>query len=307
MKTRFAAFAVALACVLPVHAQDRQSRLVVPVPAGGALDALARGLAGKLSTANERWVVDNRVGAETMIGSEYVAQSPADGRTVLVAGVTVVLAPLMRKTQLAPDSLRPVVQVSYSNYLLVVPAGSAIASAADLAAAAAARPDGLNCGAPPGPMGIGCTQLAQRLGGKVTAVPYPGVAPAVTAALGGHVDLLMVSAESVVKLVESGKLRAIAASSPITGMKAPLMSELWPGFAMEGFIGLFVPAATPDAEVKKLAAAVNQALADPAVASGMRDAGQEPVGGSPEEFAAKVNRTRAVYRDLLPRLGFEPR
>jgi len=200
-----------------------------------------------------------------------------------------------------------VVQVSYSRYALVASTQSEIRTAADLQRAAAASPKGLSCGAPPGPMGLGCAQLAQRLDGRVASIPYPGVAPAVTAILGGHVDLLMVSAESVVKLAETGKVRAIAVSSPVDGMQAPLMASLWPGFEMEGFIGLFVPSATPDAQVRRLAAAVNQALADPAFAASMREAGQEPVGGTPEEFAARVQRARGVYRELLPRLGIEPR
>ncbi|MBG9388110.1 Bug family tripartite tricarboxylate transporter substrate binding protein [Caenimonas aquaedulcis] len=292
-----------------VHAQDRTVRLVVPVPAGGSLDMLARGLATKLSTpGGETWVVDNRPGAETMIGSEAVARAPADGRTVLLAGSTLVLAPLTRRVNFSPvDELRPVVQLSYSNYLLVVPAESRIASAADVASAAASRPGGLNCGAPPGPMALACTQLGARLGGKVTPIPFAGVAPAVTATLGGHVDILFVSAESAVKLVEAGKLRVLAGSSPGIVGTHPVFPDVWPGFLMDGFIGLFVPAATPPDEVKRLNAAANHALNDPALAAAMHDAGQEPVGGTQEQFASHMQRTQALYADLIRKLGLGPR
>ncbi len=311
MKTLASSLLVALACAgVPAHAQDRVVRLVVPAPAGGSLDMLARGLASKLSTpAGDSWVVENRAGAETMIGTEAVARAVPDGRTVLLAGSTIVLAPLLRRVHFSPaDDLRPVVQLSYSNFLLVVPAESRIRSVADLAAAAGAQPQGLNCGAPPGPMALACAQLGGRLGGKVTAIPYPGVAPAVTAALGGHVDMLFVSAESAVKLVEAGKLRALASSS--RGMvpgAVPLFGDVWPGFLMDGFMGFFVPAATAPDEVARLAASANRALTDPAFAALMREAGQEPVGGTTERFAAHMKRTQALYTELIRKLGMEPR
>jgi tripartite-type tricarboxylate transporter receptor subunit TctC len=306
------AFAATLAwlCIAGAsQAQDKPPvRLVVPVPPAGSLDMLARGLAARLSTPNDAWIVENRAGADTMIGSEHVARAPADGRVILTAGATLVLAPLLRKMSYVPYAeLRPVVQLSYSHYMLVVPAASPITSVAELAAAAAGRPEGLSCGAPPGPMALGCAQLAGRLRGKVTAIPYPGVAPAVTAALGSHVDILFVSAENVSKLVETGKLRALAASSAAVAGKLPTFAQAWPGFLMDGYIGLFVPAATPAEEVRRIAAAANRVLAEPEFAALMRENGQEPVGGTPEEFAARVERTRAQYAELITRLGLDPR
>jgi tripartite-type tricarboxylate transporter receptor subunit TctC len=303
-KSLLCAIALALAPAWPALAQDRSVKLVVPVPAGGSLDMLARSLAAKMTSSGESWLVDNRAGAETMIGTELVARAPADGRTVLLTGSTIVLAPLQKRLNFSPaDELRPVVELSYSKYLLVVPADSRIASLADLAAAVSSRPEGINCGAPPGPMGLACAQLSGRLGGKVTAIPYPGVAPAVTATLGGHLDVLFVSAESAVKLVESGKLRALAASAPVAGVgRAPLFGEVWPGFAMEGFIGLFVPSATPADEVRRLVTVVNQALSAPDLVAIMREAGQEPVGGTTEQFSAHMQRARAQYADVLRKL-----
>ena len=310
MKILLPTLLIALACAaLPVQAQDRPVRLVVPVPAAGSLDMLARALAAKLSApGGDNWIVENRAGAETMIGTEAVARAAPDGRTVLLAGSTIVLAPLTRRVNFSPaEELRPVVQLSYSNYLLVVPAESRITSVAQLAGAAGARAEGLSCGAPPGPMGLACAQLAGRLGGKVTAIPYPGVAPAVNAALGGHVDMLFVSAESAVKLVEAGKLRALAASAPGVVAAVPVFADAWPGFVMDGFMGLFVPTATPPDEIRRLNALANRALADPAFATLMREAGQEPVGGPTERFAAHMQRTQALYSDLIRKLGMEPR
>jgi tripartite-type tricarboxylate transporter receptor subunit TctC len=307
----FATAAVALAMAIPVAslAQERVVKLVVPVPAGGSLDMLARAIAGKLSESrSESWVVDNRAGAETMIGTELVARAPADGKSVLLTGSTIVLAPLMRRLSFSPaEELRPVIELSYSNYALVVPADSPIRTLADLASAAASRPNGLNCGAPPGPMGLACAQLSSRMDRKVTTVPYAGVAPAVTAVLGGHVDILFVSAESINKLVEVGKLRALAASSPAVAGRAPLFADAWPGFVMEGFIGLFVPAATPADEVRRLAVATNAVLANPTIAATMRESGQEPVGGTTEQFAARMQKAQAQYAELIRKLDLGPK
>ncbi len=285
-------------------------RLVLPVPAGGSFELLARGLASRLSApGGDTWLVENRPGAETMIGSEAVARSAPDGRTVLMAGATLTLVPLMRPVNFSPAvELQPVVQLSSASFLLVVPTESPIRSAADLMAAARAKPQGLNCGAPPGPMGLACAQLAMRSDGKVTGIPYPGIAPAIAALMGGHLDMLFVTSESVVKFVESGKMRALAASATgVVSGPVPLFADAWPGFLMDGFIGLFVPAGTPPDEVRKLNAAANRALADPAFAALLREAGQEPVGGTSEQFAARMQRTRLLYGDLLRKLGTSPR
>jgi tripartite-type tricarboxylate transporter receptor subunit TctC len=310
MNMPIVALLIALACaVSPVHAQERAHRLVVPVPAGGSLDMLARALAAKLSIpGGDHWTVENRAGAETMIGTEVVARAAPDGRTVLLTGSTVVLAPLIRKVNFSPAAeLRPVVQLSYSHYLLVVPAYSPVTSVAQLAIAAAEWPQGLSCGAPPGPMGLACAQLGNRLAGKVTPIPYPGVAPAVTATLGGHVDMLFVSAESAIKLVETGRMRALAASSSGIAGAATTFAEAWPGFVMDGFIGLFVPAATPSEEAGRLNAMANHALSDPAFVALMRDGGQEPVGGTPEQFAGYMRRTQLLYGEVIRKLGIDPR
>jgi tripartite-type tricarboxylate transporter receptor subunit TctC len=287
---------------LGAWSQERTARLVIPVPPGGNFDLVARPLAARLAAATgDSWIVEHRPGAENMIGAEFVARSPPDGRTALVAGVTVNITPLMRKTNLAPEDLRPIAAIVQAGYVLVVAPQSTIASAADLAPLAAS-PRGLNCAAGPGPLGLGCVQLAQRLGGKAQSVPFQGTAQALNALMGGHVDVFFAPSDVVVKLIEGGKLRAIATSPAMPAYKVPQFSDLWPGFVMENFAGLYVPSATPEAEVRRLNAVVNAMLADPAFVAAMRDAGQEPLGGTPEQFAQRVERARARYAELLPRL-----
>jgi tripartite-type tricarboxylate transporter receptor subunit TctC len=288
---------------LAASAQERTARLVVPVPPGGNFDLVARPLAARLSAATgDNWIVEHRPGAENMIGAEFVARSPADGRTALVAGVTVTLTPLMRKTTLAAEDLRPIAGIVQAGYVLVVSPQSTITSASDLAAAAAGSAKGLNCAAGPGPLGLGCVQLVNRLGGKVQSIPFQGTAQALTALMGGHVDLFFAPSDVVMKLVETGKVRAIATSPAMPALKVPQFTDLWPGFVMENHAGLFVPASTPEVEVRRLNAVVNSMLADPVFIAAMRDAGQEPLGGTPEQFAQRVERARARYAELLPRL-----
>lgn len=281
-------------------------RIVVPAPPGGNLDMAARALAQRLTAiTGETHVIENRAGANTAIGTEYVARSPADGRHLLVTGTAVVLNDWMQKQSFSPlQDLRPVIQLSSVTYVLVVPE-SGPASVKELVDRAASRREGLNCGAPPGPMTMACEQLRERLGGKVTAVPYQGIGPAVTALLGGHVDFMFVNIEAVDSLLQGHRLRALAASSP-TG-QVPLMADLWPGFLIEGFAGVFAPARTPAEKVLQINRQVNQVLAEPRFAAQMMEAGQDPVGGSAEQFTARVIEIHRRYGELIRKLGLSVR
>lgn len=299
--------AAIVAAGLPsARAQDNPVRIVVPVPPGGNLDTAGRALAQRMAAiTGEAHVVENRSGANTAIGTEYVARAPADGRTLLVTGTAVVLNDWMQKQNFSPlDDLKPVVQLSSVNYVLVVP-DNGPASARELLGRAAAKREGLNCGAPPGPMVLACEQLRERTGGKVTSVPFPGIGPAVTALLGGHVDFMIVNVEAVEGLLQGRRLRALAASAP--GLQAPLMGELWPGFLIEGFAGVFVPSRTPPEKVQQLNRLINQVLAEPRFAAQMIETGQDPVGGSVEQFNARMLDIHRRYGDLIRRLGLSVR
>jgi tripartite-type tricarboxylate transporter receptor subunit TctC len=302
--------ALLLACAAPAAvAGDGVVRLVVPAPAGGNLDMTARALAQRLAAlTGEPHVVENRPGANTAIGSEYVARAPADGRVLLYTGSSLVLNAWLQKLAFSPlEDLRPVVQVAVGHYVLVVSAASGIASPRELAARAAERQQGLNCAAPPGPMGIACEQLRARLGGKVTTVPYPGIAPAVTALLGRHVDLMFVNLEAVEPLMQAGRLRAIAASSTVAAPGVPLIARAWPGFLLEGFSGLFVPARTPPSRIRQLNRQVNQVLRDPQFSGFMAETRQQAGGGSPDQFAVQVADAHRRYGEVIRSLGLQIR
>lgn len=294
---------------LPLALADeaRVVHIVVPAPPGGNLDATARMLAQKLSAiTGELHMVDNRPGANTQIGIEWVARAAPDGRTMLLGGTGVVFLAMVQKFNVSPlDDLAPVIQVSRESYALVVSPGGA-ASIDELERLAASRPGGLNCATAPGVTALACEQLKARLNGRLTVVPYPGVAPAVNAIMGGHADLAFIIGASASRLIQGGSLRVLAVSSRAgipSSAHAPLLSQLWPGFLLEGMSGLFVPARTPDARVAQLNRAVEQVLADPEVGTTMREGGQEPVGGSTLQFAMTLRNAQERWGEIIQRLG----
>jgi len=294
--------------VLSVACAQEPVRIVVPAPPGGNLDMTARAVAQRLATlTGEPYVVENRPGANTAIGTEYVAHAPADGRTMLMTGGSIVLTPWLQPVGYTPDELRPVVQVTVGHYALVASSESKIVTAEDLIAQAKGRSQGLTCAAPPGPMWIACEQAKSRLDGKVTVIPYPGIGPAMTAIAGGHVDFAFLNAEAVEPMIKAGRLRVLATSKGGAQPRLPRIVEVWPGFLLEGYAGLFVPARTPAEKVAQINREVNQILNDAQFAAYMRDSQQEVAGGSPENFAASVDRDFRRYGDLVRKLNIEAR
>jgi len=284
-------------------------RVVVPAPPGGSLDLTARGLAERLHVATGKpHLVENRPGAGTMIGTEYVARAAPTGTTLLFTGTTLVIQPSMHQLAFSPvNDLVPVVQVATSRFVLVAQPSLGATTAADLHRLAVQQPQGLNCGAPPGPMALACEQLRARFGGKVTPIPFPGIAPAVASLLGGHVDFAFINVEAVEQHLEAGRLRLLGASYAAGRSDVPRFSQVWPGFVLEGFSGVFAPAGTPRARVRQLNLQINQLLVEPQFAAFMRESGQDPAGGTPEQFAAQVRKSHRQYADLIRKLDLAPR
>jgi tripartite-type tricarboxylate transporter receptor subunit TctC len=306
------AAALAVAFAGPAGAQDPKTiTFVVPAPAGGGLDAIARLVADSMARkTGQQVVVENRAGANTNIGMDYVARSAPDGHTVLITGVSLAINDLMFKMQFTPlKELRPVVQISDEYAVLAVPAASPVRSVSDLHALANKKPGGVNCGAPPGHMLLACGQLGEAM--PSTTIPFPGVAPAVNATLGGHVDALFVSPESSVRPhVEAGKLRILAVDDRLRqspGLRFyPGFRQVWPGFTATSFSGAWVPAATPKAVVDKLNRDFNAVLSDPEVIERMAAANQPVVGGTAEAFGAHAAKAREGFQGVITRLKMLP-
>jgi tripartite-type tricarboxylate transporter receptor subunit TctC len=309
MKHRFlstwcVAFAAASTTLtsLPATAQGFPSkpiRLVVPFPAAGGTDVIARALGeGLARELGQAIVVDNKAGAGTAIGNDAVAKSAPDGHTLLLNTSAIAILP-----GLAPKlpyetltAFAPVVLIGRAPNVAVVRAESPIKSAADLLAQAKAKPGRLTYGS----AGNGTsTHLAAELL-KVTSkvfithVPYRGASPMVTDLMGGQIDLGFATLPSIAPLLQSGKLRALAVTSP---KRSPLLADVptfveagVPGYQAEVWYAVFAPAGTPADTVKRLHTAFKRAAESDEFRKRAANEGLVVTLDSPEE-------TARVFRD----------
>lgn len=306
----FGAFALA-----PAWAQDypgKPIKLIVPFPPGGGTDILARQVAQKMATDN-KWtiVVDNRPGAGGNIGIDAAAKSQPDGYT-LVMGQTsnlAINATLYKKLPYDPlKDLAPVALVGEGPIALVVRADSRYKTLDDLIAAARAKPGSITMATPGNGTVAHLTgvQLMNVSGAKFEHVPYKGAGAALPDLLGGNVDFFLSSVPTLQSHVASGKLRALAVTSlkrsPVLP-NVPTIAETYKGFDAVTWFGILAPAGTPQGIVAKLNGAVNQALKDPAVKKAIEKEGGDVLGGTPEQFAARIKSEIASWSMVVKQSG----
>lgn len=281
-------------------------RIVVPFPPGGGADALARLMAPKLADLwKQQVVVENKPGASGHIGADFVAQSPADGRTLLMSST----ASLTEKNfaQFAPVTL-----VSASPYVVTVSARTAVSSIPELIAFARANPGKLSYAS----SGTGAaSHLSAELFKSMAKVdllhvPYKGTGQAVTDLLAGQVDLLFAPSQAVIQHVRAGKLKALATTGARRAETLPDLPTVaesgLPGYEAVGWFGLLAPAATSKPVVDKLSADANRVLADPEVRGRMQALGADPSGNKPEEFARFIRDDQAKWAKLMREAGIKP-
>jgi tripartite-type tricarboxylate transporter receptor subunit TctC len=272
-------------------------RIVVPFPAGGPTDIVSRVIAPELSKAlGQQVIVENRGGAGGMIATEQIAKAAPDGHTLLMGTIGGIAVAMSLNPNRGYDTLRdfaPITQsVTVTNILVTHPSVPA-KTVKDLLALAKSRPGRLNYAS----SGNGTvTHLAGelfKLLGKVdiTHVPYKGGAPALTALVSGEVDMSYENSLIITPHIKSGKVRAIA----VTGTRRsqllpelPTIGETLTGYSASGWYGLFAPAATSKAVIARLNGEVVKVLHMPEVVQRLSGQGAEPVGNTPEEFAAFV-------------------
>jgi tripartite-type tricarboxylate transporter receptor subunit TctC len=255
-------------------------------------------------------VVENKPGANTRMGSEWMARSPQNGNALLMAGVSFATNALLYPLSYDPfRDFRPVAQLTREHLVLAVRANLPAQTLVELAALARSQPGGLNCGASPGVAGIGCTYFGHVLGAPLVSIPFVGVAPMVNQLLGGHIDLAFIPAEYAIQHATTGRIRLLAVASARrlegTLRDLPTLAEWWPGFSLDGFLGVLVPAGTAPARIAQLNEAFNFALADPAVRESLRLAQQEPVGGTPEQFESALRALYQHYQRVIARIGMQ--
>jgi tripartite-type tricarboxylate transporter receptor subunit TctC len=293
----------ALAC-LAVPAAKAQSgktlRLIVPFPPGGSTDILARVVGAKLGPAlGQTVVIENKPGAGGSLGATEAARAEADGNTLLMGhiGTLAVNPSLYPKLPYDPlKSFVPVAWVARVPNVLVVNANSPIKTLAELVARARAQPGQLTYSSGGNGSAAHITFEYLKLQAKIFMlhVPYRGTAPSVTDLLGGQVDATFTGAPAVLPHVRSGRLRALAVSSPqrLAALPdVPTVAESgYPGFDADQWYGIVAPAGTPAAVVKHLNAEINKALRMPSVAEQLATEGAIPTPSSPEAFGQLIAR-----------------
>ena len=306
---------VAMAATESIYADVYPSRpitLVVPYPAGGGNDVIARLVAAKMSASlGQPIVIENRGGAGSTIGTRDVARATPDGYTLLIATSALAINPaLYPDTAYDPQKdFAPIGLIATSSNLVLVNPSLPIHSVAELIAFARSQPGKVDFAS----TGTGTsTHLAALLFASMAdvslnAIPYKGVAPAVTDLLGGQVALMFCPMASVVGQVRQGNLRALA----VTGAKrSTLFPELptvaeagLPGYAAELHYGLVAPAGVPPETVAKLNAALNNALADTDIRNRLAADGTETLPDSPGAYAADIASEQAKWGAIIKKAG----
>lgn len=301
----------------PLQAQtpypSRPIKLIVPFPAGGGTDIIAREVANKVAT-QQGWtiVVDNKPGSGGNLGVDAAAKAAPDGYT-LVLGQTSNLAinptlytklPYNAEKDLAPVSL-----VASAPLVLVVASDSPFKTLAEVVTVAKAKPEALNyASSGSGTVAHLATEQFQKTANvKFTHVPYKGAAQGVTDVIGGQVEMYMSSIPTLIGHIKGGKMRAIA----VTSLKrtddlpnVPTVAESgYKGFEAVTWFGIAGPAQMPKDVIAKLNAAFNKALETPDVKKKLVDQGADVLGGSPEKFASLIHEDIARWGRIVKESG----
>jgi tripartite-type tricarboxylate transporter receptor subunit TctC len=298
---------VALAALFPVFAAaqgfpERPVRIVVPLTPGGSPDTIARAIAQGLSGVwTQPVVVENRTGGSQNIGSDLVAKSPPDGYTWLLAPDNVFsVNPYLGKQPFDPlVDLIPVTQVARIQFLLVVNPDLPAKSVPELIALARSKPGELNFGSSGNgsPQHLGATMFQLLTGTKMNHVPYKGAAPAVADLLPGRIQVWIGAANTLLPHIKEGKLRLLG--------DTPTIAQSVPGYSLDPWLGLFVPAKTPSDVVTKIHAEVVKILGSPDLKSKLGPQGIELVTNSPADFARFIREDNAKWGKIIKEAGIK--
>lgn len=308
-----ACVAVGLAQAQPYPAKP--VRIVVPFAPGGGTDVIARHLATGLSESVKRqFIVDNRAGANGIVGTEVVARAPADGYTLLFVSSPHSVNPSMY-AKLPYDTLRdfaPVSLIALSPYVLVVHPSLPVRSVKDLVALAKKRPDQILYGS--GGSGssahLSAELFNQMAGVKLREVPFKGAGPALIGTLSGEVALVFGNALTVKPHIESGRVRALGIASARRSQSAPELPTIAeagvPGYRSEAVLGLLAPARTPRPIIDTLNAESHKVMKQPETVEAMRRLGVDIELSTPEEFGRLVESEMNRWSKVIRALNLKP-
>ncbi len=292
---------------------SRPITLIVPYAAGGGNDAMARGVAGRMSTAlGQQIVVENRGGAGGSIATRQLAKAAPDGYTLAIGGTgTLAIAPT-----LYPDAgynprkdFAPVGLIANSALVILVHPSLPAKNVRELIVLAKTQPGKINYASAGNGSGIHLSTVlfAVTAGIELTHIPYKGTGQALTDVVGGHVALYFSSPAAAIGLVKEGRLRAIA----VTGLtRSPIFPDVptvaesgLPGFEAVLHYGIIAPAGTPRPIVDKLNAALRGALASDEVKNRLAVEGSDPMPTTPDEYAADIDREETKWSAIVKKSG----
>ena len=302
----------------PVEAQifpSKTVRLILPFPPGGPSDILGRAIAQKLTEQlGQQVIADNRAGAGGNLGLELTAKAPPDGHTIVLSSPLISLSPLLYsklnydpQKDLAPISLVALIQ----NVVLVHPSVPA-KNLKELVQVARASPGKLNYGSG----GVGTTtHLAPELfmsmtKTKMVHVPFKGSGLALIGLIGGQVDVLIMAVPAAEAQVKAGKARALAVISEKRATPLPNVPTSkeagFENFVVDIWYGILAPAGTPPAVISRLNSEINKALAAQDLRDRLLQAGIQPLGNTPDQFASFIRSEAARYAKVIKDAGIQP-
>ena len=309
--TALASGAALLARAAGAAYPDHPIRLIVPFPPGGAVDPVARVIAQALGERLGQPVVSiNRGGAGGSIGMDEAAKSAPDGYTLVLDHSGMAYMPgLYRSLPFDPvKDFAPIIAAVAGFYVLAVNPALPVKSVADLIAYAKANPGKLTFGS----AGIGSTlhlageMFKREAGIDMLHVPYRGAGPAIKDLIAGEIKTMFAPAVAMLPLANGGKVRVLAqtpAKRSALAPDLPSVAETLPGFDIVGWYGLAAPAATPRDAIDRINAELNAALKSPALIARLRELSYEPIGGTPEEAAARIKADVARWTKIIHDAG----
>ena len=299
-------------CVLAQDYPSRPIRIIVPTPAGGPVDVMARVLANALPTVLGQTVfIENKPGAGNTIGSRQAAAADPDGYTLMVSAASgLIMSPMIvRNAGYDASSFAPVALVAETPQVLVINPQLPFNSVADVTTYARANPGKLNYSTG----GIGTlphlnAELFNSMSGtNILHVPYKGGGPSLTAVVAGDVQMTFDTVSTSLQLIQDGKLRALAIVGPKRAPQlpdVPAMPEIgFPAVTSGAWTALVAPHDTPPAVIAKLKAATNVALSREPMRTALAKLGAEPRGGSPHDLSDHIEREIAKWKPIVSTLN----
>jgi tripartite-type tricarboxylate transporter receptor subunit TctC len=313
MATWFAVLIASLAAGTAAAQQypTKPVRIVVGFAPGGGSDFIARVIANKLTERfGSQVIVENRPGAGSTLGTELVVKSPADGYTLLLSSASYTVNPSVYKLSFDPlNDITPIVQLSRGPYVVAVHPSVPARTLSELVALAKREPDKFSYASSGngGHVHVATEYFLYTAGIKITHVPYKGTGPALNDTIGGSVHMILGSVATALQHVKSGRLRALAVTTPKRIAAAPDVPTVgesgYPTYEVTNWHGLVGPRGLPKDIVERLNRDVNESLKSKDVEKVLASDGLEPAGGSAQEFASIIKNEIGRWSQVVKRAG----